>query len=117
MRETKTHSDTASVSEQSPTSTARTEKATKAQLERQTEIDDLAWLMSDARGRRVMRRLLARSGIYRTSFNADPATMAFMEGRRDMGLWLVDEISQHAPKRFIEMQKEQLNERKGKEAS
>lgn len=89
-----------------PESAARAEKALKAQLERQTEIDDLLWLMSDKRGRRVMWRLLQRSGIYRTSFTGEALSMAFKEGERNQGLRLMDQVMQHCPERFSVMQKE-----------
>lgn len=106
MRETQTAPDTASVSEADHLSTTRAEKAQRAQLERQTEIDDLHWLMGDKRGRRFMWRLLTSSGIYRSSFNVEPLAMAFAEGQRNTGLKLVDEITRHCAHRFSEMQKE-----------
>jgi hypothetical protein len=87
-------------------SQAQTEKAVKAQLVRQTEIDDLLWLMSDKRGRRFVRRLLDRVGIYRTSFSTEALAMAFNEGQRNVGLQLVGQINQHCPSRFSEMQRE-----------
>lgn len=91
----------------------RSEKAKSAQLERQTEIDDLLWLMSDKRGRRYMWRLLSESGIYRTSFSTDALAMAFAEGQRNRGLALVGSVMQHCPERFSEMQKEaRANERR-----
>lgn len=91
----------------------RAEKAKTAQLARQTEIDDLLWLMSDKRGRRFMWRLLSESGIYRTSFSTDALAMAFAEGQRNRGLALVGLVMQHCPERFSEMQKEaRANERR-----
>jgi hypothetical protein len=95
---------------------AAAEKATKAQLAAQTEIDDLLWLMSDARGRRLVWRLLTRSGIYRTSFSTDALAMAFAEGRRNEGLVLLDEIVRHCPKRFSEMQTEARTYERRKES-
>ena len=35
-------------------------------LQRQTERDDLVWLMGEARGRRVLTRVLERAGVNRT---------------------------------------------------
>ncbi|HSV48355.1 MAG TPA: endopeptidase [Ramlibacter sp.] len=90
-----------------PEHAARAEKAVKAQLERQTEIDDLSWLMSDKRGRRFMWRLLQRTGIYQLSFvPGDSNVTAFREGNRNQGLQLLSEVMQHCPSRFSEMQKE-----------
>lgn len=92
---------------------ARAEKASQAQLDRQTEIDDLVWLMSDKRGRRFVWRLLERSGIYRTSFRVDALAMAFAEGARNHGLQLLDEITKHCASRVSEMHKEaRTNERR-----
>lgn len=87
-------------------SQAAAEKARKAQLAAQTEADDLRWLMSDKRGRRIAWRLLGESGVYQTSFNSEPLHMAFKEGRRSRGLDLIAAIDQHCPERFSEMQKE-----------
>jgi hypothetical protein len=106
MRETANRSDTAGVSVADRENQAAAEKATKAQLAAQTEIDDLCWLMSDKRGRRFVWRLLERSGIYRTSFDGDALRMAFLEGQRNLGLTTMGQITQHCPDRLIEMQKE-----------
>ena len=106
------------MSEAEPDSKARAEKATKAQLARQTEIDDLLWLMSDKRGRRFMWRLLERAGIYQLSFvPGDPTVTAFREGRRNQGLQLVAEVMQHCPNRFSEMQKEAPKHERRKEST
>jgi hypothetical protein len=93
---------------------ARTEKAEKAQLERQAEIDDLLWLMSDKRGRRIVWRLLGESGVYQVTFTGDALTSAFREGRRSRGLDLLAAINQHCPERFSEMQKEATNNERRK---
>lgn len=101
-----------------PDTAARAEKATKAQLERQAEIDDLLWLMSDKRGRRFVWRLLQRTGIYQLSFvPGDPAVTAFREGNRNQGLQLLSEVMQHCPGRFNEMQKEAPKHERRKEGN
>jgi len=100
-----------------PDDAARAEKTLKAQLARQTEIDDLLWLMSDKRGRRFMWRLLQGSGIYRTSFTGDALSMAFKEGERNQGLRLMDQVMQHCPERFSVMQKEAPKNERRKEGT
>lgn len=87
-------------------SQAAAEKARKAQLAAQTEADDLHWLMRDKRGRRFVWCLLRDSGVYRLTFNTEPLSMAFAEGRRSRGLDLMAAINQHCPELFSEMQKE-----------
>lgn len=93
---------------------AAAEKANQAQLAAKTDaIDDLLWLMSDKRGRRIVWRLLSEAGIYQLTFTGDALTSAFKEGQRNQGLKLVAQITQHCPDRFSEMQKEaRANERR-----
>lgn len=92
---------------------ARSEKAKTAQLARQTEIDDLLWLMSDKRGRRYVWRLLERAGIYHPTFTGEALSSAYKEGQRNQGLKVLGEVIEHCPERFSEMQKEaRANERR-----
>lgn len=70
------------------------------------EVDDLKWLMSDKRGRRVVARLLERAGVWRSSFNSDALQMAFNEGVRNEGLRLLDMVTAHCRERYVEMLKE-----------
>lgn len=69
------------------------------------QIEDLRWLMSDKRGRRVMWRVLEQAGVYRSSYTGDNTTF-FNEGQRNMGLWLMDEITTHCLTEYTEMLKE-----------
>lgn len=73
---------------------------------RRTEIEDVKWLMADKRGRRIMWRLLAEAGIYRTSFNNSGSVTAFNEGKRHIGLVLIGEVNDHAAHQFLVMLKE-----------
>lgn len=59
--------------------------------------DAVRWLMGDARGRRFVRKLIDGAGTLGQSFTADPLLSAFNEGRRSVGLRLIDEVRQHAP--------------------
>ncbi len=77
-----------------------------ADLQRREEMDDLKWLMAHAQGRRIVTRLFDRTGIRRTSFNANGSTMAFNEGRRDIGLWIEREVFDAAPEAYLRLLKE-----------
>lgn len=93
----------------------REQKADEAKRERQGEIDELLWLMSDQRGRRFIWRRLQESGIYSNSYaiGGNLADTAFLEGRRSLGLKLLAFVTDNAPERFNEMQKEaKRNERR-----
>jgi len=78
----------------------------KEKLADQTENDDIKWLMSSKRGRRILWRFLDRAGVYRTSFHQNSMSMAFNEGVRNEGLRLVATIHASAPELFATMMKE-----------
>jgi hypothetical protein len=60
-------------------------KKTKADEAR----DDLRVVLALPQGRRVLRRLLEKAAPFASSFDSDPAVIAFREGHRNMGLILV----------------------------
>ena len=51
---------------------------------------DIRALMKLPAGRRVVWRLLEQAGVWRSVFNPEPLRMAFAEGQRNLGLWLLD---------------------------
>ncbi len=70
---------------------------------RQKEVDDLKWLMAHAQGRRIVWRLLAHTGIYRSTFHTSGSVMSRQEGIREVGLFLLDEVENAAPGEFLKM--------------
>lgn len=70
---------------------------------------DVRWLMSDKRGRAVVRNLLSIGGVYQSSFSVDALAMAFAEGRRQVGLLLLSEVQRLAPDETILMMNEGLS--------
>lgn len=94
-----------------PTDTRRQEREAEAEEllareARRREVEDLRWLMAHAQGRRFIWRLLDRAGIYRTSFNSSGSVMAMNEGRREMGLFVLAEITEAAPESFLKLLRE-----------
>lgn len=79
----------------------------KAQIIARRNIDDIKWLMSDKRGRRIVSRLLDLAGLHRPSIDQNTASMAFKEGKRWFGVLLAEEIEKHCFDRYIEMLQEQ----------
>lgn len=71
---------------------------------------DMQWLMSSKRGRRIMWRLLERTGVYRSSFTGNSETF-FREGARNVGLMLMAQIHEVCPDQYAVMLKEQQNVR------
>ncbi len=82
----------------------------KTELERKAARDleksDFAWLMSDARGRRFMWRLLEVTGLYRSSFTGNSETF-FREGARNVGLKMISDIHEFTPDAYPTMLMEQ----------
>ena len=62
-------------------------------LRRESELDDIAWLMSEKRGRRLMFRMLEMCSVYRSSFTGNSQTF-FNEGRRAVGTTLITDITE-----------------------
>lgn len=69
------------------------EDAEAHRLRRDEELDDIAWLMSEKRGRRIMFRLLAMSNVFRSSFTGNSQTF-FNEGMRVIGTTLITDITE-----------------------
>lgn len=79
-------------------------------LKRKQQVDDFKWLMGHAQGRRIVSRLLEESGVHRTSFNHSGSLMAFNEGKRHIGLFLMAEIMEIAPDAYTKLLKEYRSE-------
>lgn len=82
----------------------------KVAIKRKTQVEDFKWLMAHAQGRRFVARLLEESGVHRTSFNHSGSVMAFNEGKRHVGLFLMAEILEHTPKDYTRLLKEFADE-------
>lgn len=75
----------------------------EAALAEATEEADFRWLMADPRGRRIVRRMLERTGVFRSSFTGDALTTVFAEGGRNEGLGLIAKVQRYAPERLAEI--------------
>jgi hypothetical protein len=85
---------------------AQADAASRDKLAAQIELDDFKWLMSSKRGRRVVWRLLERTGVYRSSFTGNSETY-FREGMRNVGLMLMAQIHTAGPNLYAAMVQEQ----------
>lgn len=77
-------------------------------LEKTAE-DDLKWLMSDKRGRRIVWRFLSDAGVYRSSFATNALVMAHREGERQVGLTLLQAVCSLCPSQYARMTAENSN--------
>ena len=82
----------------------------KQKLAREQELADLRAVLKRPQGMRVLKRLFALSNALGSSFANDPYCTAFNEGLRRMGLVLLEDVQEAAPKlaaEFIKPEKEE----------
>lgn len=93
---------------------AREEAGKRARMDLETEESDIRWLMGTEQGRRIVWRLLDKAGVFRSSFDPMAMQMAFNEGNRNYGLYILDMVHEHCPELYRPMMKEYLDGRPGK---
>jgi hypothetical protein len=81
------------------------ESLKRKQLTALQEDDDFKWLMGNKRGRRIVWRLLERTGVFRSSFTGNSETF-FREGSRNVGLQLIAQIHEVCPDKYALMLQE-----------
>lgn len=72
--------------------------------------DDLRAILATAEGRRFAWSILASAGVYGRSFTGEPLTTAHNEGRREVGLQLLERIEAQAPGSYLAMLREGLDD-------
>lgn len=72
----------------------------------QRNADDLVTVLSTPPGRRFVWRLLSECGVFHGSFNESSNRMAFQEGRRDIGLMILNEVITEVPSALDVMRRE-----------
>jgi hypothetical protein len=65
-------------------------------------------LLQDERVRDLMWRILAECGVYKSTFNRNFGDMALAEGRRQLGLWLLNEVCVSDPNAEMLMRKKSI---------
>lgn len=79
-------------------------RKTKAELERERQLEELRTILSTEGGRYFLWRVLAVTGIFHSNSDPDTVRMAIKSGRRDVGLEIMHEIIQADEKAFNKMQ-------------
>ena len=80
------------------------------------EREDLRAVLDTAAGRRVLWSLLDAAGVYGASYTGEAISTAYAEGRRAIGITLLQKIEDLAPGSFLTMQREVLDEKQTVEA-
>jgi len=86
------------------------EKSAKVKIRENRDIDDVAVILSDIRGRRFLWRYLGECGVFRSSFNNSGSITAYNEGMRNIGLKLLAEIMEADPDAYALMATESKKE-------
>ena len=87
------------------------EQSKAARTARLKELDDLRWVLSNVKGRRLVWKILSNCGAFKASYVPKDSTQtAFNEGRRDIGLRLLLDVGQADPKAYSTMENEVLAE-------
>lgn len=81
-------------------------RKTKDQLKREQQLVELKAILDTRFGRDLLWRMLERCSVFKTTFSSEPLTMAFNEGKRQIGLWLLKEINEAQPKAYSLMTQE-----------
>lgn len=71
------------------------------------ELAELLYVMRDKRGRDFIARLLRQTGFDEEAFSAEPATHAWREGRRSIGIELHEQVKREQFDLYLTMIKEQ----------
>lgn len=87
----------------SPGQVAKAKRA--ADRTREEELLDVRYLLDSKQGRRFLWRYLEQCGIFRTSFTGNSQTF-FNEGKRNIGLMLMSDITEANPERYLDMMRE-----------
>lgn len=85
----------------------------QSKFEAGVELNDIHWLMSGKRGRRIMWRLLGDARLYQQSYDGNANWSIFYEGKRSIALKLMSQI--HSIDNGAELYAQMVTEAKVKE--
>ena len=87
-------------------------KRTKVyKLREAAEKEDFSSVLNTPSGRRVLWRIMDQSKLLAPDMFTGNSTTFYNLGKRDLGLWLYNEIMGSEPKAFVKMMDEQLKEK------
>ena len=86
-------------------------KDEEAAFLRRRDIDDFKWLMQDKRGRRIMYKLLADTGVFRNPFVAGQQDLtAYNSGAMSIGQKFFADINEFCPEHYETMLKDRKDD-------
>ena len=85
-------------------------RKSKAKLTAEREVADISAVLDTYEGRAFVWRLLEHSGMYETSFRGEEThRMAMAEGKRNFGIWLLNELLTIDPNYYIIIRNEAVS--------
>ena len=78
-----------------------------------TDAQDFTVIAGSPEGRRLLRRFMGECGVYRKTFTGEALSSSFQEGKRSMGLWLIEQFN-NCPDLYIQLLTEKNNERRNR---
>jgi len=84
----------------------------KYDLQISREKEDISAMLNNPSGRRVLWRIMDQSKLLAPDMFTGNSTTFYNLGKRDLGLWLYNEIMESEPKAFLTMMNDQLQENK-----
>ena len=80
--------------------------------ERRERLADLREALASPHCRRFLTAILAQCGIYHATESSSPAEMARLEGKRMIGLWIIDRLNLADPTAYLQIQKDLLERKR-----
>lgn len=81
-------------------------RKTKADIERERQVEELKKLLEDKGSRYFLWRLLEYCQVFHTTSYHDPTALAINSGKRDPGIWVIAEIFEANPNAYTLMRQE-----------
>lgn len=72
---------------------------------RQVQEDYKKVFLHSPHGKRVLKDLMAYSGVVDASFNRDPVTMAFREGQRDVAIKILTALDKRSYQGLVQLER------------
>ncbi len=82
----------------------------RANRKQERILSDIRFILVSKEGRRFIWKFLSDAGVFRRSYNGDSNGTLFNEGRRSIGLDLLNLLLEAKPESFSQMQQEYQSE-------
>lgn len=69
-------------------------------------LDDMRFILSSVQGRRILKKYLEACGVFKTSFSENVNQTLFLEGQRNVGLMLLNDINAADAMAYVKMMNE-----------